>query len=52
MINAGKNNLYGYELIPFNASDANEPSEAIGTLTPKPKKLKNASVNIHPDENG
>ena len=43
---AGNINLYGYDDIPDNASDAKEPKLASGLLTPIPKKLKKASVNI------
>ena len=38
--------LYGYELNPPKASDANEPNDGIGALTPKPKKDRKLSVKI------
>ena len=33
----GITSLDGYEFIPFNASDAREPNDGIGALTPRPK---------------
>ena len=34
---AGIISLHGYEFIPFNASEAREPKDGIGALTPRPK---------------
>jgi hypothetical protein len=34
---AGIISLDGYEFIPFNASEAREPKDGIGALTPRPK---------------
>ena len=42
----GNNNWCGYNIYRDNASFANTPHEAVGADTPKPKKLKNASLKI------
>ena len=46
IITAGANNLWGYEVIPPIACDANDPRLGMGAETPRPNKLKYLSVNM------